>query len=41
MDVIKVVVVVVLVEDSLGSSRGSTGRKFKFTTTTIKKELTS
>lgn len=40
MDVIKVVVVVVaLVEDSLGSSLGSTGRKFKFTITTMQKKI--
>lgn len=38
MDVIKVVVVVVLVEDSLGSSLGSTGRKFNLD---IQKNLTS
>ena len=41
MDVIKVVLVVGLVEDSLGSSLGSTGRKFTFTTTIIQKKLTS
>ena len=41
MDVIKVVLVVVLVEDSLGSIQGSTGRKFTFTNTTIQKKLTS
>lgn len=39
MDVIKVVLVVVLVEDSLGSIQGSTGRKFTFTNTTIQKKI--